>query len=44
MWLWIAALQPLPVRTADEMLQLLELPQFQDVRLFVSCFEIYGGA
>lgn len=26
------------------MLQLLELPQFQDVRLFVSCFEIYGGA
>lgn len=37
-------LQPLPVRTAEEMLQLLALPQFEGVHLFVSCFEIYGGA
>ena len=35
--------QPLPVRTAVELLQLLRLPQYQETRLFVSCFEIYGG-
>ncbi len=35
--------QPLPVRTAAELLQLLKLPQYQESRLFVSCFEIYGG-
>ena len=36
-------MQPLPVRAAEEMLELLALPQFEDVRLYVSCFEIYGG-
>ena len=35
--------QPLPVRSAAELLQLLRLPQYQDIRLVVSCFEIYGG-
>jgi len=36
-------LQPLPIRAAEELLQLLALPQYQDVRLYISCFEIYGG-
>lgn len=36
-------LQPLPIRAAEELLQLLALPQYQNVRLYMSCFEIYGG-
>ena len=34
-------MQPLPMRAARFVL--LEDPQFADLALFVSCFEIYGG-
>ena len=36
-------MQPLPMRAARDMFVLLEDPQFADLSLFVSCFEIYGG-
>ncbi|KAL3160225.1 hypothetical protein ABBQ32_010980 [Trebouxia sp. C0010 RCD-2024] len=36
-------MQPLPMRAARDMFALLEDPQFADLSLFVSCFEIYGG-
>lgn len=36
-------MQPLPIRAAAEILSMLAQPQFADLNLFVSCFEIYGG-
>eukprot|EP00891_Asterochloris_glomerata_P009247 jgi/Astpho2/9247/e_gw1.00138.16.1_t len=36
-------MQPLPVRAAADMFTLLADPKYEDMSLFVSCFEIYGG-
>ena len=36
-------MQPLPLRAAADMFALLADPQFADLSLWVSCFEIYGG-
>ncbi len=36
-------MSPLPIRAADDLLRYLALPQWADVALFVSCFEIYGN-
>ena len=36
-------MQPLPLRAAADMFSLLADPQFADMALWVSCFEIYGG-
>ena len=36
-------MQPLPVRAAADMFTLLADPRYEDLQLWVSCFEIYGG-
>ena len=36
-------MSPLPIRAAADLLQYLALPQWSDVGLYVSCFEIYGN-
>ncbi|KIZ05656.1 kinesin family member 2/24 [Monoraphidium neglectum] len=36
-------MSPLPIRAAADLLQYLARPQWADVNLFVSCFEIYGN-
>eukprot|EP00239_Pterosperma_sp_CCMP1384_P002961 CAMPEP_0197850796 /NCGR_PEP_ID=MMETSP1438-20131217/16398_1 /TAXON_ID=1461541 /ORGANISM="Pterosperma sp., Strain CCMP1384" /LENGTH=741 /DNA_ID=CAMNT_0043464153 /DNA_START=407 /DNA_END=2632 /DNA_ORIENTATION=+ len=36
-------MQPLPKRAAEEMIELLARPQYQNLHLWVSFFEIYGG-
>ena len=36
-------MSPLPIRAAADLLQYLARPQWGDVGLFVSCFEIYGN-
>jgi kinesin family protein 2/24 len=36
-------MSPLPIRAADDLLAELVRPENSDVRLFVSCFEIYGN-
>ena len=36
-------MSPLPIRAAADLLQYLARPQWEDVSLFVSCFEIYGN-
>lgn len=36
-------MSPLPIRAAADLLQYLARPQWADVSLFVSCFEIYGN-
>jgi kinesin family member 2/24 len=36
-------MSPLPVRAAADILQYLTLPHYQDINLWVSCFEIYGN-
>ena len=40
---WCVLLQPLPIRAAADMFALLAEPQYADMALYVSCFEIYGG-
>ena len=36
-------MSPLPIRAAADILQYLARPEYGDVSLFVSCFEIYGN-
>jgi len=36
-------MSPLPIRAAADLLQYLAQPQWGDVSLYVSCFEIYGN-
>lgn len=36
-------MSPLPIRAAADILQYLARPEYSDVSLFVSCFEIYGN-
>ncbi|GBF89094.1 kinesin-13A-like [Raphidocelis subcapitata] len=36
-------MSPLPIRAAADLLQYLAKPQWADVSLYVSCFEIYGN-
>ena len=38
-------MKPLPLRAAEDMVQLLEMPQYQEqnFQLWMSFFEIYGG-
>lgn len=36
-------MSPLPIRAADDILAVLARPEYGDVHLYVSCFEIYGN-
>lgn len=36
-------MSPLPIRAAVDIIQLLARPQYKDINLMVSCFEIYGN-
>ena len=36
-------MSPLPIRAAADILQYLARPEYNDISLFVSCFEIYGN-
>lgn len=36
-------MSPLPVRAAADIFKYLARPEFRDVHLYVSCFEIYGN-
>uniref|UniRef100_A0A7R9YS33 Kinesin-like protein n=1 Tax=Chlamydomonas euryale TaxID=1486919 RepID=A0A7R9YS33_9CHLO len=36
-------MNPLPIRSAADIMQYLALPKYQHLNLYVSCFEIYGN-
>ena len=36
-------MSPLPIRASADIFQFLKKPEFKDVALYVSCFEIYGN-
>jgi len=39
----LSHVQPLPIRAAADILSFLARPQYRDIFLHVSCFEIYGN-